>query len=599
MKAHLYGTSPYVPDAPFIDADELSRQSGGNTGNLMFCYAISRMIDTGTSSIPWGTDVAHLEPSANCLVMPLANQLGPHVDLARLAEKLRGINIPLVGVGLGAQGPIAGVTADSVPEGSWEWLRVLSSKAATDRPNISLRGQVTYNVIASKGLAEKCVVTGCPSNMINPSPTLGREINRRRANGLTRVVVTAGNPFLPQFKKLEQSLVSLLEQGDGMYVCQHPIDMLRLQRQEYGRVARETFHRYRHYIHPDLNDDSFMLWFRRWAHSFTSVPEWLAILNRYDVVVGTRIHGVMAGIQAGLPSLCLCIDSRTLELCQTMMVPHADANQFRDGITPDQIHDILRQWNWRSYDDNRQVLAQRFVQFFKDNGLNTIDGPRQILSADNLFRTSTSVSRPPATAYCSIEPSQEKLSSIFAALQRSLDKVSPRVLVFGCSDGFEINSLAQSYFHHAEIYGCDVDVEALRIAQKHNAYPSRVHIIGYQRDMLLKISPFDAIVSIRPVFRASQTQEALNARESSPFNDFAEAIGLFTSLLCQGGVLCLYDAEYCISDTPYAERYQTIDMPDLIAKGQVLRILERTKEMCESQNLTGGLFKKIGSMLNE
>ena len=42
-----------------------------------------------------------------------------------------------------------------------------------------------------------------------------------------------------------------------------------------------------------------MPWFRRWSHAFTSVPEWLSIMQGFDVVVGTRIHGVMAGIRLG------------------------------------------------------------------------------------------------------------------------------------------------------------------------------------------------------------------------------------------------------------------------------------------------------------
>jgi hypothetical protein len=38
MKAHLFGTSPFLPDAAIVDADELFKLSGGNTGNLVFCH---------------------------------------------------------------------------------------------------------------------------------------------------------------------------------------------------------------------------------------------------------------------------------------------------------------------------------------------------------------------------------------------------------------------------------------------------------------------------------------------------------------------------------------------------------------------------------
>jgi hypothetical protein len=378
-KAHLYGISSYLPDAPFLNADELSRQSGGNTGNLVFCHAISRMLDVGPASIPWGADIARLTPERDRIVVPLANWLGPHVDLAKLAETFRTIHVPVVGVGLGAQGPSSGIQLASIPEGSWEWLRVVAGKSATDRPNVSLRGQATYDAIAAKGLAEKCVVIGCPSNFINPSATLGREIHRKATQTLRRVVVTAGSPSNAHLQKLEQSLVELVECSGGMYVCQAPLDMIRLYKQEHTKMPGPTFNRYKDYILPGLGEDEFLQWFRRWSHSFTSVPEWLSMLKAFDVVVGTRIHGVMAGIQAGLPSLCLSIDSRTLELCQTMKIPHADANDYRDGISIEQVAAILRQWDWQEFDATRRLLAERYVQFFKDNQLEVVGVPAQIL----------------------------------------------------------------------------------------------------------------------------------------------------------------------------------------------------------------------------
>lgn len=379
MKAHSYGISPYLPDAAFFNTNELSYQTGENTGNLIFCHAISRVLGTGPDSIHWGKDLSHLSPDRDRLVVPLANFLGPHVDLSGLAETFRSIHVPVVGIGLGAQGPITGIKIESIPEGSWKWLRVLASKSVTDRPNISLRGQATYDVIASKGLADKCVVTGCPSNFINPSAMLGREIiNKWKSNGILRVAVTAGAPA-HSLPKLEQSLVSLVERTNGIYVCQAPIDMLRLYKQEIDQISRENLLKYREYIHPMLDDEKFISWFRRWSYAFTSVPEWLSFMKGFDVVIGTRIHGVMAGIQSGVPSICLCTDSRTLELCETMMIPHVDASRYKEGIDIDQINEIIEKWDWLTYDVNRRMLAERFSKFFKDNQLGVFGALSSIL----------------------------------------------------------------------------------------------------------------------------------------------------------------------------------------------------------------------------
>ena len=372
IKPHFYGMSSYIPDALFLGADELFRQCGGNTGNVIFCHAISRMLDADPAAIPWGEDISHLSVTHDRLVIPMANFLGSHVDMSQLLDKFKKIHIPIVGIGLGGQGPITGIQVDSIPKGSWEWLETMINKSATDKPNISLRGQATYDLIAAKGLADKCTVIGCPSNFINPSRALGKSIYEKFKKSLgktRRVAVTAGSVATQDLKKLEQSLISLIERSNGLYVCQAPIDMLRLYKQDYENISPQTFSRYKDYIHPELDDDAFLQWFYRWAYAFTSTPEWLSMMARFDVVVGTRIHGVMAGIQAGTPSVCLCIDSRTLELCQTMMIPYVKANDYKEGISLEQIDEILSQWNWQFYDDNRRYLAEGYEKFLLTNGL--------------------------------------------------------------------------------------------------------------------------------------------------------------------------------------------------------------------------------------
>ena len=125
----------------------------------------------------------------------------------------------------------------------------------------------------------------------------------------------------------------------------------------------------REYLHPEYSIEELKVWFRRYAFAYTSVPEWLVSMRKFDVVVGTRIHGVMAGIQAGIPGICLCIDSRTLELCQTMCIPYLNAYDHINGLTLNQIESKLRDWNWRAYDEVRFQLATKLKNFATWNNL--------------------------------------------------------------------------------------------------------------------------------------------------------------------------------------------------------------------------------------
>lgn len=592
-RGYVYGISPYLPDAPFFDADELNQACGGNTGNLLFCHAVSRMIGAGPVSISWGSDVSHLSPETDCLVLPLANQLGPHVDLSKLAEIFEKVAIPMVAIGLGTQGPITGVDPESIPEGSWNWLRSIIRHAPTARPNIALRGETTMQAVSAKGFADHCIVTGCPSNFINPSASLGREIYRRRANGLARIVVAAGNPFLPQFRRLEQSLASMVEDTDGLYVCQHPIDLLRLYKQEYNKIDPVVFKKYLNYIRPGMSGDDFLEWFRRYAYSYTSVPDWLSSISRFDVVVGTRIHGVMAGIQAGIPGLCLCIDSRTLELCRTMAVPHVDANEYRDGITREQIAELLRKWDSRQFDETRRMLADRLAKFLRWNDIEPHGSLKEIITKRNSlafsYQNKAGISEVHQVSTASFDG---RYTSIYTALENALSMATPRLLSFGCSDGFELHDLASNHFHHGYIIGCDVDLEALRIARKHNRYPSRVSVIKSEPETVRAYAPFDAVVAMSVLCRWPDTRDKDDINHLYSFEKFSGTVEYLVSLLRPGGILCIYNANYSIIDTPSADILEVIQMPSQLPRTQPVRLFGKDGRPLKVQDVPGILFRK-------
>lgn len=87
---------------------------------------------------------------------------------------------------------------------------------------------------------------------------------------------------------------------------------------------------------------------------------------QFDFVVGPRIHGIMLALQAGVPALCIAIDSRTKELCETMKVPYVMAADIRSGLTR---RDLLKYFHFDpdEFDANRKMLAQRFVHFMESN----------------------------------------------------------------------------------------------------------------------------------------------------------------------------------------------------------------------------------------
>ena len=82
--------------------DDLMSSVGGNTGNLAFRSGLSRHL-VNPVHLPWDTPVDVIRAAGDVIVLPLANQLGPHTDLGREAQKIHDIDMPVVAVGLGAQ----------------------------------------------------------------------------------------------------------------------------------------------------------------------------------------------------------------------------------------------------------------------------------------------------------------------------------------------------------------------------------------------------------------------------------------------------------------------------------------------------------------
>jgi hypothetical protein len=66
---------------------------------------------------------------------------------------------------------------------------------------------------------------------------------------------------------------------------------------------------------------------------------WISELRSYDFAYGTRIHGNIAALLAGTPSVVLVHDSRTLELSRYFELPHRMLRDVPADIDPQQLAD--------------------------------------------------------------------------------------------------------------------------------------------------------------------------------------------------------------------------------------------------------------------
>ena len=91
-----------VPFSASADGQYVMKNTGYNTGNLAFWYAVHEMYRDPTTLVPRGSDGAEYRDRVDCLVIPAANHLNPQWDLGVFADLITSIDKEVVVLGLGA-----------------------------------------------------------------------------------------------------------------------------------------------------------------------------------------------------------------------------------------------------------------------------------------------------------------------------------------------------------------------------------------------------------------------------------------------------------------------------------------------------------------
>jgi hypothetical protein len=76
----------------------------------------------------------------------------------------------------------------------------------------------------------------------------------------------------------------------------------------------------------------------------------------------------MLALQAGIPAMCIVHDTRTRELCQTMLIPYIEAMDIINGFDKQDILDKFN-FNKKYFNEKRRELARSYCAFLESNNL--------------------------------------------------------------------------------------------------------------------------------------------------------------------------------------------------------------------------------------
>lgn len=374
-----------VPDPDACDLATLERLVGSNTGNLAFSYPVDLLLDNPIERIPWNFDIAKARERYDVLWFACANMIGPHVNLNWVSDHLAKASIPVVAVGLGAQSRSTNTYLLPVPEGTLKWLKTLQSLSPSEI-NIFCRGDYTDSLLKERGISNS-IAGCCPSLFISPALSLGSAIlgNRQEVEVNRRPIAVysgfIGNTSLYQ---LERSLIRLVDQGEpsGIYISQHGSTLLGLSEPRLRDTLRpEDILKAKEMILPEASHEEFLQWCNQYMKAFYSLDKWVDELKGCSFSCGMRFHGNMIALQAGIPSLCVTIDSRTEEMCASCQAPSFKANEFT-SVNKDLLYQIFdSRFNAKQFDSNRSLKARQLAAFLLANGLSPSHHLRSIANA--------------------------------------------------------------------------------------------------------------------------------------------------------------------------------------------------------------------------
>jgi hypothetical protein len=103
--------------------------------------------------------------------------------------------------------------------------------------------------------------------------------------------------------------------------------------------------------------------------TFFNANSWMDYSKKFDLSIGTRLHGNMLAFQSEVPSIFLSHDSRTSELVDIMALPKCSLNSL-SFISYDELFDKVS-FSGIDYDLNRVKIAKQYVDIIRKCGLNT------------------------------------------------------------------------------------------------------------------------------------------------------------------------------------------------------------------------------------
>ncbi len=349
---------------------------GNNAGNMLFSYSVMRTLlceDVHIDTTPTykeftEREVDYINQTYECFVIPLANAFRASFkqELIYLTNLIRRLQIPCVVIGVGTQLKVDEKInrTFSFDEESRGFVKAVLEKSSM----IGVRGEITAEYMKHLGFSEETdfTVIGCPSMYMH-----GDQLCLKEPEELTPASLVSVNRKIGISAKLHEFIVGSSEQFENyMYVPQGIEDCALLYA---GRtISRKKY--------PNIHDSypwniEHPIYKNGHEIGFTNVQSWLAFLRERDFSFGTRIHGNIAAVLAGIPAYIFAPDARILELARYHNIQHMAAKDITDNTN---IFELYEKADFYHVMDGHVERFHHYLDFLEMNGLSHVFGEQRV-----------------------------------------------------------------------------------------------------------------------------------------------------------------------------------------------------------------------------
>ena len=314
MKAMMIGLGPEYNYPGILSkwGGKYNTRYASNFGASLISRSLMKQF--GAEYIDDFSDIPSLKNKFDTCFVAFANHVTNWRDVSIYADVIEKLDMKTVALSLGVQDYVSDANIEIHPSMS-KLLKLVSERSNV----IGVRGHHTAGILYRHGI-KNVVPVGCPTMFWN----LNENISIEKSESFK-------NPVLVYHRTIASVRPDLFE--DSVLLGQDFLDEV-VMRNDPNNDAALLRYELGQYSKQGLSVDVLERVRKNsiFARDFSS---WFDLIAGHDFVFGPRLHGCIAGLIQGIPSVMLARDIRTSEIAEMFDIPYFPYSKIRDMSVAD------------------------------------------------------------------------------------------------------------------------------------------------------------------------------------------------------------------------------------------------------------------------